>query len=178
MTHWTTAGQMPIAECTDKEVDELLAWADIIYVGGGDTVFMMKVWKKRGLNEKLKKIYQKDTAVLTGISAGAICWFNCGHSDSGFFEKDDKWKFCWADGMLDLIHMAFCPHYNNEQRRSSFDEMMKEKNMVGLAMEEDTAFVSDNGKQYFIKSDVNANAFVLEYKNQMIKKTKVEFSVL
>ena len=80
--------------------------------------------------------------------------------------------------MLDLIHMAFCPHYNNEQRRSSFDEMMKEKNMVGLAMEEDTAFVSDNGKQYFIKSDVNANAFVLEYENQMLKKTEVEFSVL
>ncbi len=166
------------SECTDKEVDELLAWADIIYVGGGDTVFMMKVWKKRGLNEKLEKIYQKDTAVLTGISAGAICWFNCGHSDSGFFEKDDKSEFCWADGMLDLIHMAFCPHYNNEQRRSSFDGMLQDKNMVGLAMEDDTAFVSDNGKQYFIKSDVNANAFVLEYKNQMIKKTKVEFSVL
>lgn len=55
------------------ETDELLAWTDIIYVGGGDTVFMMQTWKKFHLDEKLKRIYEQDTAVLTGLSAGAIC---------------------------------------------------------------------------------------------------------
>lgn len=55
----------------EDRINNLLSWADIIYVGGGDTVFMMQMWKKYGVDEKLKKIYEKDSAVLTGISAGA-----------------------------------------------------------------------------------------------------------
>ena len=37
------------------------------------------------LDEKLKQIYYIDRAVLSGLSAGAICWFSCGHSDSSIF---------------------------------------------------------------------------------------------
>ena len=40
----------------DKEIDKLLHWADIIYVGGGDTISMMKIWKQHRLDEKLKNI--------------------------------------------------------------------------------------------------------------------------
>ena len=100
----------------------------------------------------MKKIYEKDLAVLTGLSAGAICWFNCGHSDSESFHKEENWNYCWANGMLDIIHMAYCPHYN-EEGRNSFDRMLLGKNMVGLAMENNTAFVENNGEQYFIRSN-------------------------
>jgi len=45
---------------TDEEINSILNMADIIYVGGGDTSFMMDIWKKYGLDEKLKKIYYND----------------------------------------------------------------------------------------------------------------------
>lgn len=163
------------AEYSECEVDELLNWADIIYVGGGDTIFMMNVWKRYGLNDKLRRIYENDMAVLTGISAGAICWFCCGHSDSESFHKDDKWDFCWADQMLDIVHMAFCPHYN-EKGRDSFDKMLIEKDMVGLAMENNTAFVENNGKQYFIRSVIDAKAFILQYTDGILHKNEVVFA--
>ena len=97
----------------DKEIDQLLSWADIIYVGGGDTISMMQTWKKYGVDEKLKQIYEKDSAVLTGISAGAICWFYCGHSDSEASHNKDDERYCWATGMLDIFHMAYwiCNNY-------------------------------------------------------------------
>lgn len=159
---------------SSNEIDSLLSWADIIYVGGGDTIFMMRTWRECSLDVKLKQIYENDLAVLTGISAGAICWFNCGHSDSESFHNKDDWNYCWANEMLDIFHMAYCPHYN-EEGRNSFDQMMMEKNMLGLAMENDTAFVENNGKQYFIKSTPAAKAYLIQYKNELMEKNEVEF---
>lgn len=156
------------------EIDELLAWTDIIYVGGGDTVFMMQTWKKFHLDEKLKRIYEQDTAVLTGLSAGAICWFNCGYSDSEAFQNGESWNYCWANDMLDIFHVAYCPHYN-EEGRDTFDIMLKQKNMPGLAMENNTAFVYDNGSQYFIRSTFAAKAFYVRYKDELIEKKEVSF---
>lgn len=158
----------------DKEIDNLLSWSDIIYVGGGDTVSMMQLWKQYRLDERLKRIYEKDLAVLTGISAGAICWFNCGHSDSESFQKEDNWNFCWANEMLDIFHIAYCPHYN-EEGRNSFDKMLVDKNMPGLAMENNTAFVENNGKQYFIRSSPNAKAYSIQYIKGIMDKKEVEF---
>ena len=161
----------------DKEIDNLFSWADIIYVGGGDTISMMQIWKQHGLDEKLKDIYEEDSAVLTGISAGAICWFNCGHSDSESFHKEDNWNYCWANEMLDIFHIAYCPHYN-EDGRNSFDKMLAEKNMPGLAMENNTAFVENNGEQYFIRSDLNAKAYSIQYINDIMNKQEVEFEIV
>ena len=156
----------------EDRINNLLSWADIIYVGGGDTVFMMQLWKKYGVDEKLKKIYEKDSAVLTGISAGAICWFCCGHSDSQSFSKESEWEYCWADG-LGIVPMAFCPHY--EERQSSFDTMLLEKNMPGLAMENNTAFVENDGERYFIRSSNEAQAFLIQYQADEMQKRSVEF---
>lgn len=161
----------------DKEIDSLLSWADIIYVGGGDTISMMQIWKQYRLDEKLKRIYEKDLAVLTGISAGAICWFHCGHSDSESFQKEDHWNYCWANEMLDIFHIAYCPHYN-EEGRNSFDKMLVDKNMPGLAMENNTAFVEKNGKQYFIRSTPNANAYRIQYIDGILDKKAVEFVIV
>ena len=160
----------------EQEIDELLAFADIIYVGGGDTIFMMQIWKQYGLDVKLKEIYEEDKAVLTGISAGAICWFNCGHSDSESFQED-IWNYCWANDMLDIFNLAYCPHYN-EEGRDSFDKMLIKKELTGLAMENHTAFVENNGEQYFIRSNPYSTAFNIKYKNGIIEKTEVEFKMI
>lgn len=164
-------------EYDDKDIDSILSWADIIYVGGGDTISMMQIWRQCGLDDKLKNIYEKDSAVLTGISAGAICWFNCGHSDSESFYNEDTWNYCWANGMLDIFHIAYCPHYN-EEGRHSFDEMLAKKNIPGLAMEDNTAFVENNGRQYFIRSTPSANAYNIQYINGIMVKQEIEFEMI
>ena len=160
---------------SEDEINSLLSWADVIYVGGGDTISMMQAWKQHGLDSKLKEIYEKDSAVLTGISAGAICWFSCGHSDSASFQNQNEWNYCWAENMLDLFHMAFCPHYDEEGRKS-FDLMLKEKEMLGLAMESDTAFVENNGKQYYVRSSESAKAYILQYNKDKLSKNEVSFA--
>ena len=63
---------------TEEEMDALLNWADIIYVSGGNTEYMLEVWEQFGLDRKLKRIFEEDSAVLSGMSAGAICWFTDG----------------------------------------------------------------------------------------------------
>lgn len=75
---------------------------------------------------------------------------------------------------MNLFPMAYCPHYNEEGRKS-FDEMLKTKNLAGLAMENDTAFVVNNEKSYFIRSNPYANAFKIQYKNGIIEKQALKF---
>lgn len=79
--------------------------------------------------------------------------------------------------MLDIFHMAYCPHYN-EEGRDTFDTMLIQKGMIGLAMENNTAFVYDNGKQYFIRSAPDAKAFIIQYKGERIEKREVDFEVV
>ena len=146
---------------TDDEVDELLDQADIIYVGGGDTAFMVNAWREYGLDSKLKKVYLTDRAVLSGISAGAMCWFNCGHSDSSVFWKDGNIGYGWVDGLLDIHSYAFCPHY--DERKESFDEMIKEKPVPGMALDENAAFVDENGLVHFISSNESAKAYLITF---------------
>ncbi|PJC37072.1 peptidase E, partial [Candidatus Peregrinibacteria bacterium CG_4_9_14_0_2_um_filter_53_11] len=56
--------------------DKILS-ADLIYVGGGNTLKMMLRWKRFGVTTLLKQAYRKDI-VLAGVSAGSICWFEYG----------------------------------------------------------------------------------------------------
>ncbi len=159
---------------TEKQIDDLLDWADIIYVGGGDTKSMMEIWRQHKLDKKLLDIYENDKAVLMGLSAGAICWFNCGHSDSESCSEKADWNYTFLDGMLDIYHYALCPHYN-EEGRDSFDFMLKDKNIVGLALENETAFADNNGEISFIRSRAGACAYWIEYEDGVIKKEQVTF---
>ena len=144
---------------SENEIDYLLNHADIIYVGGGDTAFMMETWKKYRLDRKLKNLYLTDQAVLSGISAGAMCWFNCGHSDSSVFWNDDTVGYGWVNGLLDIFPYVFCPHY--DERTGIFDEMMKERTIPGVALESNVAFVENGGCVSFVASDDSSKAYII-----------------
>ena len=101
--------------------------------------------------------------ILSGISAGAICWFNYGHSDSESFGEKDEWSYIWAKG-IGLFPYVFCPHYN-EEGRESFDEMMSNMDIPGLALENDTAYVEIDGKFEIIKANEDACAYSIFYKD-------------
>ena len=153
---------------SEHEIDDLLNLADIIYVGGGDTAFMMEIWRKYGLDRKLKDIYSSDQAVLSGISAGAMCWFNCGHSDSSVFWNDGTVGYGWVNGLLDIYSYAFCPHY--DERAESFDEMIKEKTIHGLALDSNVAFVENGGCIRFVASYDSSKAYIIRCVEGKIEK--------
>lgn len=154
--------QLTTKEYPYEELQETISWADLIYVGGGDTIFMRNVWKKYGVDQLLKEVYEKDSAVLMGISAGAICWFQCGCTDSELAEVKPGATYGWANDMLNLQKYAFCPHY--EDRVEDFATLLEEKTIDGLAFESNTAFVEEDGRIYYIKSREAAKAYRFAYK--------------
>jgi len=159
-------------EYTQEEIDECLQWADIIYVGGGDTFYMMEVWRKYSLDKKLKEVYLNDTAILTGISAGAMCWFDCGHSNSKIFWEDDNIGYGWVEQLLNMHPYVFCPHY--EERVESFDKMIMDKSVSGLALDADTAFVEVNGSITYIKCKEASKVYLFRHENGTVVKEELE----
>src|ERR1022692_947544 len=67
-----------------QQIRSKISSADIIYVGGGNALQMMRIWRRLGVDKLLIAAYKKGT-VLAGVSAGSICWFDSGHSDSMSF---------------------------------------------------------------------------------------------
>ena len=137
--------------------------ADIIYVGGGNTLKMMRRWRRLGVNALLRKAHERG-AVLCGVSAGAICWFDSGHSDSMSFYHPEAWDYIAVTGM-GLVKGLACPHYNGETdgvpRRQSFHDMVRKKGGIGIAIDNDCAiaFVDDGYK--VLSASLDAGSYTL-----------------
>ncbi len=147
-------------EVDKDEVNQKIENADIIYVGGGNTQYMMKVWEEYGVDKALIKAY-KSGKVLSGLSAGSICWFIADHSDSEFIEGIEKPKPIWVKG-LGIIPYLHCPHYD-EPERVGFDDFYSGQLTNAIAIENQVAVVWDNYKMYVIKSNPNKNAYKLSW---------------
>jgi len=111
--------QWPATHCEPLDVplfgipdhpNEKLLEADAIVVSGGNTANMLAVWRVHGVDEALRTAWERGT-VLTGWSAGAICWFDSGVTDSFSAELDP------IDGCLGFLGGSMCPHYDGEDRR-------------------------------------------------------------
>lgn len=112
--------------------------ADLIYVGGGNTLMMMKIWRRLGVDGLLKAAYERGT-VMAGLSAGAICWFACGHSDSMSFSNQPDWNYVRVRG-LGLVNALYCPHLNSENRTEPFKRMIQKNGaLVGIGCEDGCA---------------------------------------
>ena len=96
---------------TENLEDKVLK-QDIIYVGGGNTKSMLAVWKDWNLYEVLKKGYE-DGIVMSGVSAGAICWFDKGITDS-FAERLE------VIDCIGIVEGIACPHFDEEKERKPF----------------------------------------------------------
>lgn len=88
----------------------LLLDQDVIVVGGGSVANMLAVWRVHGLDVVLREAWEQGT-VLSGASAGAICWFVGGTTDS--FGPELR---LFNDG-LGLLPYSYSPHYNTEELR-------------------------------------------------------------
>ncbi len=147
-----------------EEIERKILSADIIYVGGGNTLMMMRLWRRLGVDRFLRAAYEKGI-VLSGSSAGSICWFDSGHSDSMSFYNPKKWKYINVKG-LGLIKGIHCPHYNGMTggvpRRREFREMMRKIGGLGIAIENGCAIEFIDGRFYrVIASRRNAHAYIV-----------------
>jgi dipeptidase E len=146
---------------TQKEIAKKISWADIIYVGGGNTLMMMRLWRRLGIDKLLKRAWYRGT-VLCGISAGSICWFASGHSDSMSFYNPQKWEYIRVKG-LGLIAAIHCPHYNGctlyVPRRKAFQGMIRQTGGVGIAIENNCAIEFLDDRFRVIRSNDYAQAY-------------------
>lgn len=116
--------------------------ADMIYVGGGDTVFMLEKWRQTGIDKLVLDAYERGV-VISGLSAGAICWFEKMFTDSFIISGESaEYKIHSAFGVL---KGGACPHYN--ERKTDF-ENYKGNDKIGkwMLIENLCAVVYKNGE--------------------------------
>ena len=90
-------------------VAEHLLEQDVIYVGGGSSANLMAIWAVHGLGDVLRRAWEAGV-VLAGVSAGAICWFTAGLTNSL------GPHFVPIAG-LGLVEGGFCPHADSDPGR-------------------------------------------------------------
>ncbi len=154
---------------SQQKISNLILSSDIIYVGGGDTQTMMAKWNEFQVDTCLRAAYEKGI-VLSGLSAGSICWCVAGYSDSEFFDatnKDPQYKWVGGLGLLPYLH---CPHYD-ESGRNAFDALIQGQKYDGIALENQVALVSLDGKLSIIKANPAKNAYLFHQNNGVTEKT-------
>jgi dipeptidase E len=109
-----------------------LAEQDVIYVGGGNTANLLALWRAHGLDVLLRRASENGT-VLGGLSAGMLCWFQGGVTDSyGDLEAI-------RDG-LGFLEGTACPHYDGEpERRPTYQRLIAAGLPAGYAADDGAA---------------------------------------
>lgn len=122
------------ARPSKKILREKILAADLIYVGGGNTLRMMKLWRDLGVDRYLDQA-RRHGAVQVGLSAGAICWFRYGNSDSRNYSNPGDKTLVRVRG-LDYIKALCCPHYDAEpHRQPALKQMMRNTAGVAIALD-------------------------------------------
>ena len=129
---------------------------DLVYIGGGNTVFMLEIWRKNKLENIFKDAYEKGI-ILSGISAGAVCWFDWILSDSvgqGFNPLRG----------INLISGSCTPHSSNIERINQFESDIKNNKLPqGIAIDDGVAVVFVDGKPTEVYSSrKNHTAYFLD----------------
>ena len=120
---------------TIDNIRKILDNTDIIYVGEGDTLLMINCWRRTGF-DKLLKEYGDKGVILSGLSAGAICWFE-------YYDNDDYIKD--ETGKTDMY----------------FNALLEKRGVTGYALDNCAAIIFDNGKISTITSQPNKNVYYL-----------------
>jgi len=155
-----------------KEIEEKILSSDIIYVGGGNALKMMITWRKQGVDIALYEAYRRDI-VLSGLSAGAICWFKYASSDSRMFTNPSA-GLIKVSG-LGFINALYCPHYDSEEnRRPHLKEVMKRTPGVALAVDNCCAIEIIQDRYRIITSRSNAGAYKVYYNKGEFHEESIE----
>lgn len=96
---------------------------DVVWVGGGSVANLLALWRLHGLDEVLREAWQAGV-VLMGGSAGSLCWFEGGTTDSFGPQLRPV-----TDG-LGFLAGSTCPHYDSEERRRPLYQRLVREGVV------------------------------------------------
>lgn len=130
---------------THNELEKEILNADIIYIGGGNTRHLVEELKDKELDKILIKAYNSGI-VCSGLSAGSYCWFNCNYD--------------LIKGM-NVINAVNCVHYDqkDEKSKNKLYDVVKEKNIIGYAIDNQVALEFIDDDINVIKSNDTKNAY-------------------
>jgi len=140
---------------------------DILYVGGGNTVNLLAIWRAHGLGQILREALDQGT-LLCGISAGSICWFEAGVTDSFGPELAP------ITNGLGFLPGSNCPHYDGQtSRRPAYQRMIAEGVLpAGHAADDGCALHFVEGKlKRIVSSRPNAKAYRVEMISNKLSET-------
>jgi peptidase E len=124
---------LPLFQRSIEDLREFLLEQDAIYVGGGNTANMLAIWRVHGVDAILREAWEAGI-VLAGVSAGAICWFESGVTDSY------GPRLAPLFGGLGILSGSFCPHYDGEpERRPSYHRFVEQGLPGGYAADDAVA---------------------------------------
>ena len=128
---------------------------DVIYVGGGNTRSMLAIWREWGIDKILRECYENG-AVLCGMSAGAICWFEHGITDS------NPEEYTVIDGLGFLCGLASAHFTGSDEKAELFSDFSQNYSNVpcyGISNYAALHFV--NGQLYqSVTSKIDAKVFI------------------
>ena len=153
--------------------EETLLNVDAIVVGGGNTLNMIAIWKAQGIDKVLKKALEKGI-VLAGGSAGSLCWFDNGTTDSRPIELSV------VEG-LGFLPFSHSPHYDSEEyRRPLYHKNIKNGIFKsGYAMDNNAGIIFKNGKPFkAVSTDEQSNSYFVYLKDGEVVEEKLESTVL
>jgi dipeptidase E len=139
------------------EIESKIMNADAIYVGGGNTQKMIRIWKQTGTSVILKQAYEQGR-VISGLSAGANCWFRWGKSDSRKVHNANA-NTIKVSG-LNWIKALYCPHYNmGNDKRMELKKMMMKTPGIALAIDNCCAIEIIDEQYRIVTSKSTAHAY-------------------
>jgi peptidase E len=155
-----------------RRTPDLESWIlgqDIIYVGGGNTKSMLAVWESWGVATILRRAGEAGT-ILAGISAGAICWFDFGVTDSASTALSPM-------ACLGFVPGSCCPHYSGErERRPNYERMVQGDEIpAGYAIDDGAAvhFVGGLAKRVVVGRPT-AHAYRVERVGSIVRSAPLD----
>jgi dipeptidase E len=149
-----------------KDLRDFILNQDVIYVGGGNTANMLAVWRVHGIDKILREAYDNGV-VMCGTSAGSLCWFEGGVTDSFGLDLAPLY-----DG-LGFIKASNCPHYNSEAlRQPQYHQFLRDGLANGYAADDGAALHFVNGEfREAISSYAESRAFSVRKEGDKIVET-------
>ena len=146
------------------DLEQLIPQQDAIFVGGGNTKSMLAVWKDWNLDKLLKEAYEKGV-VMSGVSAGANCWFERAVVDS--WEEDLRVIDC-----MGFIKGICCPHYDEEPQRRPAVKTFLEDGIIDscYSVEGNCALHVKNDNEYLsVDFGKEKNAYIVSIDDGKVK---------
>lgn len=165
----STPSHLSLFKPPNADLKTLVLEQDIIYVGGGSTKNLLALWKEWKLDKILKEAWESGI-ILAGVSAGSICWFEQGVTDSLPGELAVLPCLGWLGG-------SNCPHYDGElERRPAYHRLLSAGNVSeGYAADDSVALhFMDTRLKHIVSSRPYAKAYRLQKMAAGIQETPLE----